>query len=202
MGAGAEVDVVVDDRAVQERALADDRVVAEHGVLAQLGARLHLGVFADEQRALEHGVGVHRGRVRHPDARGELEAAEVQLDLAGQGVGLGLEVAVVGADVLPVAVGDVAVDGGAALQEGGEHVGGPVDGLAGRDGVEDLGFHDVDAGVDGVGEDLAPGGFLQEALYAALVVHDDDPEFERVRDAFEADRDKGAIFAVKTDHVG
>src|SRR5690606_43111 len=44
VGAGAQVDVVVHDRAVQEGALAHHRVVAEHRVLAQLGAGLDLGV--------------------------------------------------------------------------------------------------------------------------------------------------------------
>ena len=47
--------------------------------------------------------------------------------------------------------------------------------------VEDLGLHDVDAGVDGVGEHLPPGGLLQEALDPPVLVGDDDAELERVR---------------------
>src|SRR5690606_35629722 len=165
VGAGAQVDVVVHDRAVQEGALAHHRVVAEHRVLAQLGAGLDLGVLADEQRPLEHRVRLDRGGAGHPDAGRHLEAADVEADLAGQGVGLRLEVAAVAADVLPVALGHVAVDGGAALQQPGEDVGRPVGGLSGGDVAQHLGLHDVDAGVDGVGEDLAPGGLLQEALH-------------------------------------
>src|SRR5690606_25847959 len=44
VGARAEVDVVVHDRAVQEGAFADHDVAAQHGVLAQFRAGLDLGV--------------------------------------------------------------------------------------------------------------------------------------------------------------
>src|SRR5262249_32515228 len=81
----------------------------------------------------------------HPRARRELEPGDVDLDLAVEHVGLGLEVGLERADVLPVAVGHVAVDRGAALQEPGEHVVRPVHRLLRRHLGEDLRFHDVNA---------------------------------------------------------
>src|SRR5699024_3268646 len=63
-------------------------------------------------------------------------------------------------------------------------------------------FHDVNAGVDGVGEDLSPGGFLQETLDTALLVDDDDAELQRVGHPFQGDGDLGAAFFVEADHVG
>src|SRR5699024_11316917 len=63
-------------------------------------------------------------------------------------------------------------------------------------------FHDVNAGVDGVGEDLSPGGFLQETLDTALLVDDDDAELQRVGHPFQGDGDLGTAFFVEADHVG
>ena len=124
---------------------------------------------------------MHLGAFGHPHARGDLEAVDVDVDLALQDVRLGLHVALVRADVLPVALGDVAVDRLALLHQLREDVAGPVDRHVGLDVVEDLGLHHVDAGVHGVGEDLAPGRLLQEALDLALLVDDGDAEFQRIR---------------------
>ena len=69
VGLRADEDVVVDDRAVQERAGLHDDVAAEHRELAQLGAGLDLGVVADVQRPTQDRVGVHVGALGDPDAR-------------------------------------------------------------------------------------------------------------------------------------
>ena len=106
------------------------------------------------------------------------------------------------ADVLPVALGDIAVDRLAFLHQLREDVTGPVDRHIGLDVVEDLRLHDVDAGVDGVREDLAPGGLLQEALDLAVLVDDGDAELERIGDPRQADRDEGALFLVEPDQIG
>ena len=55
------------DGAVQESALLDDDVAADDRVLAQVRARLDLGVVPDAQRAGEHGVGVDLGTLGDPD---------------------------------------------------------------------------------------------------------------------------------------
>ena len=65
--------------------------------------------------------------------------------------------------------------------------------------LQHLGLEHVDAGVDRVREDLAPGRLLEEALDLAVLVRDDDPELERVVDRLEADRDGGAGLLVPVD---
>ena len=103
-----DVDVVVHHGAVQERALLDHHVAAQHGELAQLRARLDLGVVADADRPGQQRLRVDLGALGHPDPGRHLEAVDLGVHPAGQHVGLGLEVALVRADVLPVAVGDPA----------------------------------------------------------------------------------------------
>lgn len=150
-------------------------------MLADLGTGLDLGVVPDVQRPAQHGVGTHLGPFGDPDPGGDLEAVHLDLNLALEHVGLRLEVALVRTDVLPVALGDIAVDGPAFLHQLGEDIAGPVDGDIRVHVVEDLGLHDVDARVDGVREDPSPGRLLQEPLDLALLVHDRDAEFQWVR---------------------
>ncbi len=194
-----DVDVVVHDRLVEEGAAFDHDVAAEHGVLADLDARLDLGVVTDVQRTAENRLRVHLGPLGHPDARRDLETVELDLDLAVQDVRLGLAVALVGAHVLPVALGHIAVDPLALLEQLREHVARPVHRLAGRDVVEDLGLHHIDTGVHRVREDLAPGRLLQEALDPALVVGDRDTELQGIRHPGETDSDQCVLAAVELD---
>ena len=128
VGLRADEDVVVHDRPMQEGAVLHDHVAAEDAELPQLRAGLDLRVVADVQRATQHRLGVHVGALPHPDSGRDLERVEVDVDLAGQHVGLRPEVGLVGADVLPIALGDVAVDGQPLLHELREHVPRPVDG--------------------------------------------------------------------------
>ena len=107
-----------------------------------------------------------------------------------------------GADVFPVAIGDPAEQRCAALEQGGEHITGPVDRLARRHLGEHLGLHHVDPGVDRVREHLPPGRLLQEPLDPAVLAHDDDAELQRVRHPGEPDRDQGTVFLVRPDHGG
>src|SRR5262249_9803642 len=121
-----DIHVVVDDGPVQESAALDDDIGTHDGVLADFGAGLHLGVVADVERPPEYGIGMYLGALGDPDAGGDLEAVDVDVDLALQDVGLRLHVALVGADVLPVALGDIAVDRLAFLHELRKDVTGPV----------------------------------------------------------------------------
>jgi len=59
--------------------------------------------------------------------------------------------------------------------------------------LQHLGIEHVDPRVDRVREDLSPRRLLEEALDAAVLVGDDDPELERVRDRLEPDRDGAAV---------
>ena len=96
-------------------------------------------------------------------------------------------VGVEGAHVLPVAGGDRAEQRTLFFEELGEDLAGEVDGATGGDVVEDLRFEDEDAGVDGVGEHLAPRRLLQKAFDRAILVGDDDAELEGVIDRGQPD---------------
>lgn len=104
--------------------------------------------------------------------------------------------------VFPVALGDIAVDGLALLHQLREDVTGPVDRGIGLDVVEDFGLHDIDARVHGVREDLSPGRLLQEPFDLTVLVHDGDPEFQRIGNPGQADRDESALLLVERDEVG
>ena len=196
-----DVGVVVDDRPVQEGVALHDHARADHAVLAQAHARLDLGEVADEHGRGQDGVGVDLGPLPQPDPGPDLEAAHVDLDPAVEDVLVGALVGLEAADVLPVALGDEAEQGRALVEQLGEHVAGEVGRLAVGDVLEHLGFEHVDAGVDGVGEDLAPVGLLQEALDAAVVLGDDDAELERVGHALEDHGGQGAAAAVEADDL-
>jgi hypothetical protein len=79
---------------------------------------------------------------------------------------VGAQVGLEGADVLPVALGDRAVQGRPS-RAGGEHLAREVDRPTLGDEVEDVGLEHVDARVDGVAEHLTPGRLLEEALDAS-----------------------------------
>ena len=105
------------------------------------------------------------------------------------------------ADVLPVAVADVAVDRPAHLEQQREELLREVVRPVGRDVLQHLRLEHVDAGVDRVGEHLPPRRLLEEALDAAVLVGDDDPELERVLDRLQPDRDRGALLLVELDDL-
>ena len=197
-----DVDVVVHHRPVQERAFLDHHVAAQHGELAQFGARLHLGVVADADRPGQHRLRVHLGALGHPYPGRHLEPVDIGVHPAGQHVGLDLQVALVGAHVFPVAVGDVAEQRRAPLEQGREHVSGPVHRLPRRDLGQHLGLHHVDPGVDRVREHLPPGGLLQEALDPAVLADDDDAELQRVGHPGQPDGDQRPALLVRPDHGG
>ena len=197
-----DVHVVVHDGLVQKGPALDDDVGPDDGVLPDFGAGLDLRVVADVQRATENGIGVHLRTLGHPHARGELEPVDLDVDLALEDVGLGLHIALVGTDVLPVALGDIAVDRLAFLHQLRKDVTGPVHRYVGLDIVEDLGLHDIDARIHGVREDLAPGRLLQEPLDLALFVDDGDTEFERIGHTRQTDGDQRALFLVEVDELG
>ncbi len=104
-------------------------------------------------------------------------------------------------DVLPVALADVAVDRPAHLEQQREELLREVVGPVGRDVAQHLRLEHVDAGVDRVGEHLPPRRLLEEALDAAVLVGDDDPELERVLDRLQADRHGRALLPVELDDL-
>src|SRR5205085_3783287 len=133
----------------------------------------------------------------HPDVPAQADPGDVQLHALVERVEVRLPVLVEVADVLPVAVADVAVDRAAHLEQEWEELLREVVRPVGQHVTQDLRIEDVDARVDRVREDLAPGGLLEEPLDAPVLVGDDDPELERVVDRLEADRHGGAFLAVE-----
>ena len=123
---------------------------------------------------------------------------DVQAHLLVERVEVRLPVLVEVADVLPVAVEHVPVDRPAHLEQEREELLREVVRPVGRDVPQHLRLEHVDAGVDRVGEDLAPRRLLEEALDLAVLVGDDDPELERVVDRLEPDRDGGAGLLVRS----
>src|SRR5919204_246163 len=103
------------------------------------------------------------------------------------------------ADVLPVAVHREAEDRSSHLEQQREKLLREVVRLVGWNVAQHFRLEHVDAGVDRVGEHLAPGRLLEESLDPALLVGDDDAELERVVHGLEPDRHRGLAFPMELD---
>ena len=125
----AEVGVVVDDDALEVGVGPDADVGAEHRVRAEAHAGLDAAVLADHGRADDGGVGVDLGPLPHVDAVAHLEAGDLDVHAAVEDVLVRRQVALEGADVLPVALGDGAEERLAGVEQGREHLRGEVDRL-------------------------------------------------------------------------
>ena len=101
------------------------------------------------------------------------------------------------ADVLPVAVHDVAVHRPAHLEQVREELLREVVRTIRRHVLQHFGLEHVDAGVDRVREHLAPRRLLEEPFDPSILVRDDDPELERVVDGLEPDRDGRSLLLVE-----
>jgi hypothetical protein len=134
------------------------------------------------------------------DAGLHLEPGDLHFDLPVEDVLVRLEIRRRGAHVLPVAVGHVAEKWPAGFEHGGKHLGREVDGAVFGDEIEDLGLEHVDAGVDGVAEDLPPARLLQEPLDAPVFPGDDDAELEWVLHGAQRQRGEGVVLLVELDH--
>ena len=201
-GAAAEVRAGIDDAPDHAGALAHGHAARQDRVSADRRTVGDPAVRADERRP-DHPFDLRDVDVlADPDVAAQLEARDVELDAAVERVEIRLPELVEVADVLPVAVEHVAVDRPAHLEQEREQLLREVVGTVRRDVAQHLGLEDVDPGVDRVREHLAPRGLLEEALDAAFLVGDHDPELERVVDRLEADRDRGALGLVRFDERG
>ena len=158
-------------------------------------------VVADERRPFDAFDVVDLDALADPHVAADLHPGDVQPHLLVERVGVRLPVLVEVADVLPVALADVAVDRAPHLEQQREELLREVEGAVLGDVPQHLGLEHVDAGVDRVGEHLAPRRLLEEALDLPVLVGDDDPELERVLDRLEADRDRGALLLVQVDDL-
>src|SRR5207302_4283100 len=115
-----------------------------------------LDVLTDKRRTFDARLRIDDRPLPYPHAVGDLEPGHLDVDEAIERILLCLAVRVDVPNVGPVALGDVPEDRRAFRQQGGEDVFREVVLLAFGDVVEDLRLEDVDAGVNGVGENLAP----------------------------------------------
>src|SRR5205085_5397373 len=156
-------------------------------------------VTADERRPFDLLDAVELDALADPDVAADADAGDLQPDTLVQRVEVRLPELVEVADVLPVAVADVAVDRTAHLEQQREELLREVVRAVARHVLEHLRLEHVDAGVDRVAEDLPPPRLLEEPLDASVLVGDDDPELERILDRLEPDRDGGIALAVELD---
>src|SRR5439155_56353 len=132
----------------------------------------------DERRPLDALEVVDLDALADPEVAPQADPGDVEADALVERVEVRLPELVEVADVLPVAVAHAAVERSAHLEQEREEFLREVERPVDRDVAQHLGLEDVDARVDRVGEDLAPGRLLQETLDPAVGVGDDDPELE------------------------
>ena len=192
----------MDHRTLQDGVVADPHVPAQRAVLAQAGAGSDDAVVADDRGAVDDHGRIDLCPLAQPHPRAELEAVDVHLDLLVEDVLVGLEVGLERADVLPVAVGHVPVEGLPGRQGLGKGLAGEVHRLSFGDEVEDLRLEHVDPGVDGVTEHLAPCRLLEEPLDGAVLVGDHDAELQRVVHRLQGEGGQTAPPVVEVDHLG
>ena len=197
-----QIAIAQDHAAADLRAVGYPHVRAEDRVLAEDDARANGAVVADHGGSVHHGARVDRGAPAQPHARPQREPLDLDLDAAVQDVLVRPEVGLGGAHVLPVALGDVAVEGPPGLEDRREHLAREVDGPSLGDEVEDLRLEDVDARVDRVAEHLTPRGLFQEPIDGAVLPRDHDAELERVRDAVQRQRGERRLALVEVHDGG
>jgi len=134
---GADDAIVADDAVRQTGAVADDDVIAQGDESGEMGRRGEFEVVAT-------------------DARIAALAGNVHMNAPGQHVGVGELIFVEIADVLPVTIGDVAIERESLLQHQGIEVLAEVEFRLGGNQVQYRRFQDVDTGIDGIAEHLTP----------------------------------------------
>jgi hypothetical protein len=151
---------------------------------------------AEHERGDESCLRIDATALAGPDPGRHLGARDLDLHFAVQDVVIRLLILLEIADVGPIVGRDVARDDLAFVEQPWKDIAREIVRFSAFHVVEYLGLQDVDARVDRVGEDLAPGRLFEKARDAPFVVRDHDAEFERVRDALQRDRRGGAAAAM------
>lgn len=189
--------VVEDDGAVKMDVGPHPHAVANHGVGAEPRPGADANVVADDARRLQECRGVDRRAVTDVDAGSQFEARGSDAGTPVEHVVVGLVKSREGADVGPIAVGHVAKQRSAVVEDLREHLLGEVHRTVGGDAIEDGRFEDVDAGVHRVREDLAPRRLLDEPGDRSAVFGRDDAELGGIGDGGEDHGRTGAPFVVE-----
>ena len=198
-GAPADLDFVPEDRVPYDRALFYDGVIADYRVrYPDIG--FYPAVGADYNAAFELRGVVYARVLAHPYVPAlDPVALYVYLHPALQDVDVSRPVLLQGPDILPVALGHIAVDGLLIGEKRGEKLLAEVELHALGQVVEHLFFQYVDAGVDGVAENLPPARLLKEPDYSAVLVGYDYAEGQRVIDPCKHYGGDGLFLAVELD---
>ena len=198
----AQVGVVVHHRPLEDHVVADPEVAADRAVLAESRPGADHAVVPHHRRTIEVDARVDLRTLADPHSRSQLEPFDVDVHPLAEDVLVGLQVGLESAHVLPVALGDVAEQALPRGERGGERIAREVDRTSFGDEVEDLRLEHVDPCVDGVAEDLAPGGLFEEPFDRAVGPGDDDPELERVVDGFQGEGGEAAPIGVERHQGG
>ncbi len=193
----ADVGRRVDHGADGACALAQGHARREHRVRADVRVVPDAAVVRDQRGPFDLVEVVELHPLPQPHVPAQPDAGNRERDELVERVEIRLPVLVEVADVRPVAVHRQPVDGPPHLEQQRKELLREVEGPVGRNVLEHLRLEDVHARVDRVREHLSPRGLLEEALHPALVVHDDDPELQRVRNGFERDRHRRFPLAVE-----
>src|SRR5260221_1012424 len=199
------------DHLAQAAAGADPDAVADHRRPVDADVVADLATGAEQHRPLQGALVLGRGAaaVSLHDL-----ALALDRDRAAERVEIALAQLLEVADVVPVGVDLVRVEGHVALEQAREDVHRPV-GEARRvagarrharprgwEEVEDLGTKHVDAAVGQVGEGLGRVGLLLEALDAAVDAGDRHPELAGVRAPLGRQRRDPVVGLVEIPHPG
>ena len=90
----------------------------------------------------------------------------------------GVEISFGITDIGPIAAEIAAKEGGLHLQHARKDILGPVTVFVVVDEIEDGRLEDVDAGIDGIGEDLAPPRLFEKLADLPFLVGDDNTELQ------------------------
>src|SRR5690606_23844263 len=150
--------VVAPENAAFDAAVAVDNGVVAHDARAVDGhIAFDFDAVAQKDRAEQLRAGRDVHVFAHPDAAADVTANRLgEFDLAIKHIGVGPAVLFDVAHVAPIAFGNVPIDGLAYLDHAREKLGRKVIGLACRNQVQNFRFEHINAGIDRVGDDLAP----------------------------------------------
>ena len=137
-----------------------------------------------------------------PHAALPLGQPHVQLDPAGQGVADTVQIGAAVPHVAPVALQGDAVEGRSLLEQGREEILSKIPRLVGRDPFHGGGGQNIDAGVDLIGEHLAPGRLFHKTLYPAVLAGQDQSVLQRALVAVEAQGGLSPALLMKADQPG
>ncbi|CAB4808815.1 unannotated protein [freshwater metagenome] len=185
---GPDKGIVLKNAPFDRRVPQHPYVGPEHRVRAEVDTAFDHAFGADHGRTLDHGVGRDVAPLADPHPIGHLEARDSKLNHLVEHVGVGAQVRLERADVLPVAGGHGTVERPPVGQQCREHLAAEVHRATRLDVVEHGWLEHIDARVDRVREHLAPRWLLEEALDRAVVASNNDPELERVVHRGEGDR--------------